>query len=135
MYEALVLGTRDYLRKNGFTDAVIGLSGGVDSSLVAVVAVDALGPDHVHGLSMPSRYSSEGSVTDADALAAHLGIDLRTVPIESAHSALSALIGVRPGRPLRRAHRREPPVAHPRRRAHGRVQRPGVDRAHDRQQE
>jgi NAD+ synthase (glutamine-hydrolysing) len=92
VYEALVLGTRDYLRKNGFTDAVIGLSGGVDSSLVAVVAVDALGPDHVHGLSMPSRYSSSGSVTDADALASNLGIDLFNVPIEAAHTALSSLL-------------------------------------------
>jgi len=92
VYEALVLGTRDYLRKNGFTDAVVGLSGGVDSSLVAAVAVDALGPDHVHGLSMPSRYSSEGSRTDAAALAGHLGIDLRTVPIEDAHATLSGLL-------------------------------------------
>jgi len=92
VYEALVLGTRDYLRKNGFTDAVIGLSGGVDSSLVAAVAVDALGPDHVHGLSMPSRYSSAGSVTDATALAGNLGIDIRTVPIESVHSAFTALL-------------------------------------------
>ncbi len=62
VYEALVLGTRDYVAKNGFTDAVIGLSGGIDSSLVAAVAVDALGPDHVHGVTMPSRYSSGGSV-------------------------------------------------------------------------
>jgi NAD+ synthase (glutamine-hydrolysing) len=92
VYEALVLGTRDYLGKNGFTDAVVGLSGGVDSSLVAAVAVDALGPDHVHGLSMPSRYSSEGSRTDAAALAGHLGIDLRTVPIEDAHATLSGLL-------------------------------------------
>ncbi len=92
VYEALVLGTRDYLGKNGFTDAVIGLSGGVDSSLVAAVAVDALGSDHVHGLAMPSRYSSSGSITDATALAQRLGIDLRTVPIESAHGALSSVI-------------------------------------------
>ena len=69
-------GTRDYLAKNGFTDAVVGLSGGIDSSLVATVAVDALGPDHVHGLAMPSRYSSDGSVSDAEALADRLGIDL-----------------------------------------------------------
>jgi NAD+ synthase (glutamine-hydrolysing) len=92
VYEALVLGTRDYLRKNGFTDAVIGLSGGVDSSLVAAIAVDALGPGHVHGLSMPSRYSSTGSVTDADALATRLGIDLFNVPIESAHAAFSSVL-------------------------------------------
>ncbi len=92
VYEALVLGTRDYLRKNGFTDAVIGLSGGVDSSLVAAVAVDALGADHVHGLSMPSRYSSSGSVTDAAALAVRLGIDLHRVPIETAHEALASVL-------------------------------------------
>jgi NAD+ synthase (glutamine-hydrolysing) len=93
VYEALVLGTRDYLGKNGFRDAVIGLSGGIDSSLVAAVAVDAVGPDHVRGLSMPSRYSSEGSRTDADDLARRLGIDLRVVPIEAAHIALAALLG------------------------------------------
>ena len=88
VYEALVLGTADYLRKNGFTDAVIGLSGGIDSSLVAAVATDALGPAHVHGLSMPSRYSSEGSVSDAEALCRALRIELRVVPIEAAHRAL-----------------------------------------------
>jgi len=88
VYEALVLGTADYLRKNGFTDAVIGLSGGIDSSLVATVAADALGPAHVHGLSMPSRYSSEGSVSDAEALCRALQVELRVVPIEAAHRAL-----------------------------------------------
>jgi len=92
VYEALVLGTRDYLKKNGFTDAVIGLSGGVDSSLVAAIAVDALGAGHVHGLSMPSRYSSRGSVTDAQALAQRLGIDVSSVPIETAHSALTSVL-------------------------------------------
>ena len=92
VYEALVLGTRDYLAKNGFTDAVIGLSGGIDSSLVATVAVDALGPDHVHALSMPSRYSSEGSITDAAVLAERLGIGLHVVPIEAAHVALAGLL-------------------------------------------
>jgi NAD+ synthase (glutamine-hydrolysing) len=92
VYQALVLGTRDYLGKNGFSDAVVGLSGGIDSSLVAAVAVDALGADHVHGLSMPSRYSSSGSRTDAAALAEALGIDLRTVAIEAAHSAFAGLL-------------------------------------------
>ena len=87
VYEALVLGTRDYALKNGFTDAVVGLSGGVDSSLVAAVAVDALGPDHVHGVLMPSRYSSEGSLSDAELLADALGIERRTIPIEPAHAA------------------------------------------------
>lgn len=87
MYEALVLGTRDYCRKNGFGDVVIGLSGGIDSTLVACVAVDALGADHVHGVSMPSRYSSEHSRTDAEALARNLGIDYRTISIEPAFQA------------------------------------------------
>jgi NAD+ synthase (glutamine-hydrolysing) len=90
VYQALVLGTRDYVAKNGFTDAVIGLSGGIDSSLVAAVAVDALGPDHVHGVTMPSRYSSEGSVADAVTLAANLGVEVATVAIEEAHRALSS---------------------------------------------
>ncbi len=93
VYAALVLGTRDYLAKNGFVDAVIGVSGGVDSALVAAVAVDALGAEHVHALAMPSRYSSEGSLADATALAENLGIDLQTVPIEPAHGALSDLLG------------------------------------------
>ena len=92
VYEALVLGTRDYLGKNGFTDAVIGLSGGIDSSLVAAVAVDAIGRDHVHGIAMPSRYSSDGSESDAAALAANLGIGLDRAPIEAAHRALSATL-------------------------------------------
>jgi NAD+ synthase (glutamine-hydrolysing) len=87
LYAALVLGTRDYVHKNGFTDVVIGLSGGIDSSLVAAVAVDALGADHVHGVAMPSRYSSEGSITDAYALAGALGIDCRTISIEPVFSA------------------------------------------------
>jgi NAD+ synthase (glutamine-hydrolysing) len=87
VYEALVLGTRDYVEKNGFTDVVIGLSGGIDSSLVAAIAVDALGPEHVLGLMMPSRFSSDGSITDAEALAANLGIEAVTVPIEDAHAA------------------------------------------------
>ncbi len=87
VYEALVLGTRDYVRKNGFADVVIGLSGGIDSSLVAVLAVDALGPEHVVGVLMPSRYSSAGSVSDAEALAANLGIRTLTMPIEAAHAA------------------------------------------------
>ena len=88
VYEALVLGTRDYVRKNGFTDVLIGLSGGIDSSLVAAIAVDALGPEHVDGVLMPSRYSSEGSVTDAEALADATSASARSpIPIEPAHAA------------------------------------------------
>ncbi len=92
IYEALVLGTRDYLLKNGFTDAVIGLSGGIDSALVATIATDALGPEHVHGLSMPSRYSSPGSIADALALAGRLGIDVRVVPIDPAHVTMADVL-------------------------------------------
>src|SRR5206468_276060 len=92
VYEALVLGTRDYVRKNGFSDVVIALSGGIDSSLVAAVAVDALGAEHVHGVSMPSRYSSEGSRTDAARLADVLGIDFRTIAIEPAHRAFLEML-------------------------------------------
>lgn len=87
MYEALVLGTRDYVQKNGFTDVVVGLSGGIDSTLVAAIAVDALGAEHVHGVAMPSRYSSQGSLDDAAALANNLGIDHRIISIEPAFSA------------------------------------------------
>jgi len=90
VYAALVLGTRDYLAKNGFSDAVVALSGGIDSSLVATVAVDAIGAGHVHGIAMPSRYSSEGSLTDARDLAGRLGIDLSVVPIDGAHRCMAA---------------------------------------------
>jgi NAD+ synthase (glutamine-hydrolysing) len=92
VYEALVLGTADYARKNGFTDAVIGLSGGVDSSLVAAVAADALGREHVHGVCMPSRFSSEGSLSDARALADALGIEVRIIGIEPAHAAFLEML-------------------------------------------
>jgi NAD+ synthase (glutamine-hydrolysing) len=92
VYEALVLGTRDYVRKNGFSDVVIGLSGGIDSALVAAIAVDALGAEHVSGVLMPSRYSSEHSVSDATALATNLGIRSFTVPIEPAHAAFEAML-------------------------------------------
>jgi NAD+ synthase (glutamine-hydrolysing) len=87
LYDALVLGTRDYLTKNGFSDVVIGLSGGIDSTIVACIATDALGPEHVHGVSMPSRYSSDHSKSDAQLLAENLGIDFRTISIEPAFSA------------------------------------------------
>ena len=91
MYSAIVLATRDYVRKNGFTDVVLGLSGGIDSTLVACIAVDALGAEHVHGVSMPSRYSSDGSKDDARMLAEALGIDYLTIPIEPAFSAFLAM--------------------------------------------
>ncbi len=89
IYQALVLGVRDYVRKNGFEKVVIGLSGGVDSSLVATIAADALGAENVIGISMPSRYSSPGSKSDAEALARNLGIEFRVIPIERAFSSYS----------------------------------------------
>lgn len=80
-YRALVVGTRDYVRKCGFRKAVVGLSGGIDSALVVTIAVDALGPENVLGVSMPGPYSSEGSRTDAHRLAENLGIELFVLPI------------------------------------------------------
>ncbi len=81
VWQALVVGTRDYVGKNGFRHVVVGLSGGVDSSLVAAVAVEALGADAVTGVTMPSPYSSRGTRRDARVLARNLGIDLVTIPI------------------------------------------------------
>jgi len=88
VWSALVLATRDYLRKTGFREAIIGLSGGIDSAVVAAVAVDAIGSERVIGVSMPSRYSSEHSKEDARALAENLGIRFLTIPIEPAHAAM-----------------------------------------------
>jgi len=82
IYEALVLGTRDYVRKCGFSKAIVGLSGGIDSALVACLAVDALGKETVRGVTMPSQYSSTGSVDDSRTLADNLGIRLDRIPIE-----------------------------------------------------
>ncbi|HAT44239.1 MAG TPA: NAD(+) synthase, partial [Ktedonobacter sp.] len=87
IYAALVLGTGDYVRKSGFKKAIIGLSGGIDSTLTAVIAVDALGAENVLGISMPSGYSSEGSKTDAQLLVENLGIQFMTIPIEETFRA------------------------------------------------
>ena len=92
VYQALVMGTRDYLVKSGFTKALVGLSGGIDSALTAAVAVDALGADNVVGISMPSRHSSEGSITDSKELADRLGMALWMAPIEPAHSAFTEML-------------------------------------------
>jgi NAD+ synthase (glutamine-hydrolysing) len=81
IYRALVTGVRAYAAKNGFRSVLIGLSGGIDSALVAAIACDALGPEHVYGVAMPSRYSSEHSVADAAELARRTGLNFRTVPI------------------------------------------------------
>jgi NAD+ synthase (glutamine-hydrolysing) len=102
VYAALVSGTRDYVRKTGFGKVIVALSGGIDSSLVATVAVDAIGQENVVGVSLPSRYSSEGSMKDAQELAERLGIELMVIPIEPAHAAYlemleRAFAGTEPG--------------------------------------
>ncbi|HEV2314015.1 MAG TPA: NAD+ synthase [Candidatus Acidoferrales bacterium] len=98
-YDALVCGTRDYVCKCGFRDVVIGLSGGIDSALVAAIAVDALGPQNVLGVSMPGPYSSQGSLTDAKKLAENLGIPYQVIPIHAiVDSYRAALVGVFAGK-------------------------------------
>ena len=102
VFEALVLGIRDYCRKCGFGSIVLGLSGGIDSAVTAALAVAALGPDKVTGVAMPSRYSSEGSVTDAELLAGNLGVAFHTIPIGEAHAAMDRTLapyfeGTEPG--------------------------------------
>ncbi|HVL65297.1 MAG TPA: NAD+ synthase [Actinomycetota bacterium] len=87
VYRALVLGLRDYARKNGFRDAVLGLSGGIDSSLTAAIAADALGAEHVVGVAMPSEFSTSHSLEDALQLADNLGITCHQIPIKRAYSA------------------------------------------------
>ncbi len=91
-WRALELATRDYIHKSGFSDVCVGLSGGVDSSITAAIAVDALGASRVHGVLMPSRYSSDHSIADAEALASNLGIDTRTVAVEPAHAAFVEML-------------------------------------------
>jgi NAD+ synthase (glutamine-hydrolysing) len=92
VYAALVLGVRDYVSKNGFDHVVLGLSGGIDSTLVALIAVDALGPERVTCVVMPSPYSSEGTQADARALAGNLGVQLLELPIEPAMRAYDGML-------------------------------------------
>ncbi|MDA0833183.1 MAG: NAD+ synthase [Planctomycetota bacterium] len=87
LLQALTLGLRDYMQKCGFSECVLGLSGGIDSALAAYLATRAAGPKHVHGLLMPSRYSSEHSVADARQLAENLGIDWKIIPIDEIHKS------------------------------------------------
>ncbi|HEV2693890.1 MAG TPA: NAD+ synthase [Verrucomicrobiae bacterium] len=90
LFSALSLGIRDYVRKCGFKSVLLGLSGGIDSALIAVIAADALGAENVFGVAMPARYSSEGSLTDAEKLAKNLGLRYEVLPIEPAFKALEA---------------------------------------------
>jgi len=92
VYSALVLATRDYVIKNGFSTVLVGISGGIDSALTSVIAVDALGPDHVTGVAMPSPYSSPESLNDAGDLAANLGINLWHIPIDPAFGAFREML-------------------------------------------
>jgi len=98
VFRTLAAGVRDYVRKCGFQKVVLGLSGGIDSALTAVIAVEALGPENVTGVAMPSPYSSEGSVTDAQTLAANLGIRFEKYPIASVYESYRHLFG-RSGEP------------------------------------
>src|SRR5690606_11054423 len=102
IYRTLVTGTGDYVRKNGLESLLVCVSVGIDSSLVATIAVQALGPQHVVAVSNPSRYSSEGSIADSRALAENLGIRLMIIPIEEAHAAYLRMLeqpfeGTEPG--------------------------------------
>ena len=91
-YQALVLGTRDYVHKCGYRDVVLGVSGGIDSAVVSAIACKALGSEHVLGLSLPSPYSSPGSITDSQELAKNLGMSLTTLPIDQAMSTFDQLL-------------------------------------------
>jgi NAD+ synthase (glutamine-hydrolysing) len=97
VYQALVLGTRDYVRKNGFSKAMLGLSGGIDSALTAVIAADALGAEHVLGITMPSRFNSTQTQDDARKLAENLGIHFYSLPIESILKEFSTVLSAVPG--------------------------------------
>src|SRR5205085_9358280 len=95
---ALILGLRDYIRKCGFNEVVIGLSGGIDSAVTAAIAVEALGAEHVTGIAMPSQFSSQGSIDHARALAENLGITFHVLPIGPLYApylnAFKTLFGV-----------------------------------------
>lgn len=92
IYRALVLGTRDYVRKTGFKKVAVAVSGGIDSAIVTAIAVDAIGAENVIGVALPSRYSSEGSVSDTTELCARLGVDLWNIPIEPGHRAFEEML-------------------------------------------
>ncbi len=102
VYQALIIGTRDYLKKTGFKKVIIAISGGIDSALVTTIATDAIGAQNVIGVALPSRYSSEGSITDARELCSRLNVELWTIPIEPGHVSFEKMLsdtfkGTEPG--------------------------------------
>jgi predicted amidohydrolase/NH3-dependent NAD+ synthetase len=134
VYEALVMGVRDYVGKNRFPGVLLGLSGGVDSALVLAVAVDALGAERVRAVMMPSPYTRGISLDDAREMAAIVGVRYSEIPIEGTfESYLAALAGEFEGTGAR-CGRGEHPGAHPRHAADGAFEQIRLDRAHDRQQ-
>ncbi len=122
VYAALVLGTRDYMRKCGFQKAIIGLSGGIDSALTAVIAADAVGAENVIGVGMPGPYSSPGSIDDARALAKNLGIRFELLSINRAFEAYRANLAGSVRGTERRCYRRKYSIARPRHAADGAVE-------------
>ena len=92
MWKAIVVGLRDYVAKNGFSSVLLGLSGGIDSAVVAALAVDALGPEHVHAVAMPSKYSSEHSIADAQAMASATGLGFRVIEIQKMVDAFTGQV-------------------------------------------
>jgi NAD+ synthase (glutamine-hydrolysing) len=97
VYGALLLGTRDYIRKNGFKKVLIGLSGGIDSAITAVIAAAALGPENVIGITMPSKFNSPDTISDAEKCAKNLGIQFMTIPIGTILEQFNSSLGAAPG--------------------------------------
>ncbi len=127
-----MIGTRDYVSKCGFKKVLVGLSGGVDSAVVAAIAVNALGAENVQGVSMPGPYSSEGSKNDAKALATKLGIELITLPIGDVFDAYRKALGARIRRNVRRCGGRKHSGAHSRQLFNGAVEQIWFDAAEHR---
>ena len=122
VYDGLVMGVRDYVRKCGFSSVVLGLSGGIDSALTAAIAVDALGPDNVLGVAMPSVYSADESLADARLLAERLGCRFEVIPIRELFDTFRQTLAPQFQRPGQGPDRTEPPGQDPRQPAHGPVQ-------------
>ena len=135
LWDALVVGVRDYLGKNGFPGAILGLSGGIDSALVLAIAVDALGKDNVRAVMMPSPYTADISWIDAREMARRLGVRYDEISIKHHLRVVPRRLGRRVQGPARGHDRGKPPGAHPWHLADGAVQQVRLDRADDRQQE